>query len=130
MRTRLGKFDLSYLLTNWLITLFGKLLYFPFYKSGQSYLNSLVELSDTLVIDGKINTVISGTAQQRELLVASLDQMEQAGELIFGWYASEESVMSCYVRDRLDQHIHFVDGSEGGYTQAASMLKQKVMKLK
>jgi len=25
-----------------------------------------------------------------------------------------------------EQHIHFVDGSEGGYTMAAGMLKKKL----
>jgi len=120
-----SKDDPLYLITNWLVTLIGK-FYLHYDKEGKKYLHRLVELSDTLIIDGRINTVISGTEQQRELLIASLNQMEQDGEIIFGWHASEESVMSCYVRDRLDQHIHFVDGSEGGYTKAASMLKKKL----
>ena len=125
MLAKLGRFDPLYLITNWLITIIGK-FYLHYDKKGRMYLHRLVELSDTLIIDGRINTVISGTAQQRELLIASLNQMEQDGEIIFGWHASDESVMSCYVRDRLDQHIHFVDGSEGGYTKAASMLKKKL----
>ena len=125
MLAKLGKFDPLYLITNWAITLIGK-FYLHYDKEGKKYLHRLVELSDTLIIDGRINTVISGTVQQRELLIASLNQMEQDGEIIFGWHASDESVMSCYVRDRLDQHIHFVDGSEGGYTKAASMLKKKL----
>ena len=128
MKVRLGRFSLFYLIENWLITLFGK-LYFRYDKQGRYYINRLVELSDVLTIDGKINTIISGTSQQRESLVASLKQMELSNEIIFGWYASKESVMSCYVRDRLDQHIHFVDGSEGGYTWAADMLKNKIAKL-
>jgi hypothetical protein len=33
--------------------------------------------------------------------------------------------MSCYVRDWDDGHIHFVDGSEGGYTKAAKLIKAK-----
>jgi len=128
MRAKLGRFDPLYLITNWLLTIIGK-FYLRYDKGGKRYLHRLVELSDTLIVDGKINTVISGTAQQRDLLIASLNQMERDGEIIFGWHASKESVMSCYVRDRLDQHIHFVDGSEGGYTQAAGMLKKKVLKL-
>ncbi len=128
MRVKQGKFALWYLIENWLITLFGK-LYFRYDKGGKYYLKLLVELSDTLTIDGKISTVITGTVQQRELLIASLNQMEQAGEIIFGWHTNKESVISCYVRDRLDQHIHFVDGSEGGYTRAAGMLKKKALKL-
>lgn len=128
MRAKLGRFDPLYLIKNWLITIFGK-FYLRYNKEGRRYLHRLVELSDTLIIDGKINTIISGTAQQRELLIASLNQMEHDGEIIFGWHASKESVISCYVRDRLDQHIHFVDGSEGGYTRAADMLKKKVLKI-
>jgi len=128
MRAKLGRFDPLYLITNWLITIIGK-FYLRYDKGGKRYLHRLVELSSTLIVDEKINTVISGTAQQRELLIACLNQMERDGEIIFGWHASKESVMSCYVRDRLDQHIHFVDGSEGGYTQAAGMLKKKMLKL-
>ena len=52
--------------------------------------------------------------------------MERAGLLTYGLFVSRESVMSCYVSDRSDKHIHFVDGSDGGYTRAAGMLKQKL----
>ena len=127
MRAKLGKFAPLYLINNWLITLFGK-FYFRFDEGGRYYVKRLVELSDTLTIDGKISTVISGTAEQRKSLVAYLDELEKAGEILFGWHVSYESVISCYVRDRLDQHIHFVDGSEGGYTKAAIMLKGKAAK--
>ena len=125
MRAKLGGFDLGYLVQNWLRTLFG-VFYFRYDKNGQYYLRRLVQLSDTLVIDGRINTIISGTVQQRNLLIAALTELENQEEIHFGLYISAESVMSCYVRDRRDQHIHFVDGLGGGYTQAASMLKKKL----
>jgi hypothetical protein len=95
---------------------------------GKSYLTRLVEMSDTLVIDGKINTVMSGDKDQRKQLLQILDEMEAAGEIIYGYFVSGESVMSCYVRDLEDGHIHFVDGAEGGYTKAAGVLKQKLKK--
>jgi len=44
---------------------------------------------------------------------------------LFGLHSSPESVITCYVRNRIEGHIHFVDGSSGGYTHAASMLKGK-----
>lgn len=125
MRIKIGRFDLSYLIKNWLGTFFGK-LYFRYYKNGRSYLQTLVALSDTLVIDGRINTVISGTAEERAQLIVALDEIEQQGQMKYGIHVSPESVMSCYVRDRQDQHIHFVDGAEGGYTKAAGVLKQKL----
>lgn len=127
MKAKIGKMDLLYLLKNWIFTFVGK-LYYGKTKETRRYLDSLVQLSDTLTIDGRINTVISGSTRQRERLIKRLERLETAGDLIFGWFASPESVMSCYVRNRTDQHIHFVDGSEGGYTQAAKMLKKKLKK--
>lgn len=124
-KTKMGKLDLWYLFKNWLFTLFGK-LYIRFYRKGQHYLQQLVQLSDTLVMDGRINTVMSGTPQQRKKLMQALDKMETKGDIIYGLSVSEESVISCYVRNRDDQHIHFVDGAEGGYTRASKVLKKKL----
>ncbi|HMK25096.1 MAG TPA: DUF3095 domain-containing protein [Chitinophagaceae bacterium] len=124
MRARLGGYNAFYLFRTWFTTMLGS-LYFRT-KKGKTYLYQLVELSDTLVMDGKINTVISGTNKQREKLQAALDEMEKNGEIIYGLHVSKESVMSCYVRNMNEDHIHFVDGSEGGYTKAAGVLKKKI----
>ncbi|MEO5893089.1 MAG: DUF3095 domain-containing protein [Ferruginibacter sp.] len=124
MRTKLGKFKPFYLLQAWVQGLLGN-FYFRT-KKGKFYLDQLVEMSDTLIIDGRINTVIAGTSQQRKLLETALDVLELNGEIIYGLYVSQESVMSCYVRNMNDDHVHFVDGSEGGYTRAASVLKKKI----
>ena len=124
MRARLGRIKLLELVKTWCISFYGY-IYFSI-KKGKTYLKTLVEMSDTLVIDGRINTVITGTAIQRAALVKLLDIMEANGEILYGLHVSGASVMSCYVRNLEDGHIHFVDGSEGGYTQAAKMLKAKL----
>ncbi len=124
MRARFGRRKTIYLLSNWFTTMLGS-LYFKT-KPGKKYLNQLVELSDTLVIDGRINTVISGTTKQREQLQEALDELEQNGEINYGLHVSTESVMSCYVRNMNEDHIHFVDGAGGGYTKAAGVLKKKI----
>ncbi|RWY47855.1 DUF3095 domain-containing protein [Mucilaginibacter gilvus] len=124
MMVTLGRIKWLQLLKSWMLGLYGY-VYFRT-KNGKHYLQSLVEMADTLVIDGKINTVISGTAKQRLALQKVLDKLEAEGKLIYGLHISRASVMSCYVRDLKDDHIHFVDGSEGGYTQAARMLKGKI----
>ncbi|MFI5128370.1 MAG: DUF3095 domain-containing protein [Chitinophagales bacterium] len=124
MKVRMGAFRPFYLLINWIKTSLG-FFYFRT-KKGKRYLHNLVDLSDTLVIDGRINTVISGTPQQRELLETALTIIEREGQIIYGLYVSKESVMSCYVRNMSDRHIHFVDGAEGGYTKAAGMIKKKL----
>ncbi|MCX2451616.1 DUF3095 domain-containing protein [Pedobacter sp. PLR] len=126
MRARIGSTKLFELIQNWLINGYGY-IYFRTEK-GKNYLNRLVEMSDTLVIDGRINTVISGNETQRLLLENALDLMEKSGDILYGIHLSRNSVMSCYVRDLENDHIHFVDGSEGGYTQAARQLKGKIAK--
>jgi hypothetical protein len=124
MQYRLRQMRWVKLITHWLTTVVA---YFYFWtRRGRKYLKSLVEMADTLVIDGKINTVISGTIKQRQSLQQALDELEQEGAILYGLHISSASIMSCYVRDLVDGHIHFVDGSEGGYTQAAKMLKGKL----
>ncbi len=125
MRARLGRFDFAYLAENWLRTVAGR-LYFAFSRKGTHYLDRLVQLSDTLMIDGRVTTVMSGIAGQRAALVTALTALEEKGDLVFALKVCSASVMSCYVRDRRDRHIHFVDGLGGGYTQAASLLKKKL----
>ena len=124
MKHRIGKIKLFELIKSWLINIYGY-IYFRT-ERGKKYLKQLVEMSDTLVIDGRINTVITGTAQQRLILQKALNQLEKNNEILYGLYVSGESIMSCYVRDLEDDHIHFVDGADGGYTQAAGVLKQKI----
>ena len=125
MRVRFGGYRPIYLLNKWITSLLGH-FYFRTRK-GRQYLVQLVDLSDTLVIDGKINTVISGTLQQREQLIAALNELETQGFIHYGLFVSKESIMSCYVRNLNEDHIHFVDGSEGGYTKASVMLKRKFL---
>jgi len=124
MRTRFAKYKPVLILMQWIRTLLG---YFYFKtKPGKKYLNSLVEMTDTLVVDGKINTVISGSVEQRKKLEGFLEELEAGGQIVYGLHVSNESVMSCYVRNLNDKHIHFVDGGNGGYTKAAMMIKQKL----
>lgn len=109
----------------WVMGVIGKYYYLPNSK-GKAYLNELIQLSDILVIDGRINMVISGTTKQRQLLIDYLDRLEKDKRIIYGIHVSNESIMSCYVRDRNAKHIHFVDGGSSGYTRAAKVLKEKI----
>ena len=125
MITRIGKYDRQYLVRNWLITVFGK-YYFKFFAEGKLYLQRVTQLSDTLMLDGSINTVISGTTKQINKFQIFLDTLESQNKIIYGMHVTHASIMSCYVQDREDNHIHFVDGTEGGYTTAALAYKDKL----
>ncbi|GAA4311250.1 DUF3095 domain-containing protein [Pontixanthobacter gangjinensis] len=125
LRTKLGRWSLPAFLKSFMIANFGE-LYLKNTKAGMTYLQKLVELSDNLSLDGRINTVITGNSSQRKKLTAYLDKLEKLQLIRYGYHVSEESIMSCYVKDTsTDQHVHFIDGGDGGYTKAANHLKSK-----
>ena len=97
--------------------------------SGREYLNQLIAHADTLTIDGRINTIICGDAKQHERFLNYLRHEEAGGRLFFGHHFDRQSIMTCYIQSRNRQHIHFVDGADGGYTEAAKELKVKFKKL-
>jgi hypothetical protein len=125
MYASLGRFSFRYLLRNWIATLYGP-WYFRRTDAGKNYLAKITQLTDSLMFDGNINTVISGTAAQIRELTTDLKKLEQEGKIVFGFHVTHASVMSCYVRDHDEDHVHFLDGTEGGYTSAARMFKRKL----
>lgn len=128
MMTKLGRWSFPAFLKSFMIANFGE-LYLRNTTAGNSYLQKLVELSDNLTLDGRINTVITGNRKQRKKLISYLDKLEKLKLIKYGYHVSGESIMSCYVKDMsTDEHIHFVDGGDGGYTKAANFLKSKLQK--
>ena len=97
---------------------------------GQDYLSQLIANADTLTIDGRINTIISGKTEKRKQFIDYLKKQEENGLLIFGHHISKESVMTCYIENMNAKHIHFVDGSDGGYTEASKELKAKALAIR
>lgn len=130
MIVKYGKWKPLYFFKSFFQTIAG-LFYFKYNLNiknlpGRIYLEQVISNSDTLMIDGRINTIISGTEAQRLQLITFLLEKEKEGSLIFGHHASSESIMTCYIRNRNKDHIHFVDGSNGGYTKAAMEIKRKL----
>jgi hypothetical protein len=129
-----GGWNLFYLAKIFLETGLGK-LYFKYNLNigglrGKEYLAQLVSSTDTLNIDGRINTLVCGTSHQRDRLFEYLLKQEKAGVLVFGHHISSESIMTCYIENLNRKHIHFIDGSNGGYTSASIELKNKINTLK
>ncbi|MBA3674803.1 MAG: DUF3095 domain-containing protein [Chitinophagaceae bacterium] len=133
MMVRYSKWKIGHFLKAFFETLIGRLYFKYNWKvndlKGQEYLEQVIAFSDTLTIDGRINTIVSGTKENRLRLLEYLNQQEQKGLLIFGHFVSTESIMTCYIENRNDKHIHFLDGSNGGYTEAAKELKPKLQML-
>ncbi|MEO9953166.1 DUF3095 family protein [Nonlabens sp.] len=99
-------------------------------QKGKNYINDLIQLTETLLLDGSINTVITGNVKQRTKLLEYLDGLENDNLINYGYYSSSSSVLSCFVTAIDDYHIHFLDGENGGYTQASKVLKAKMKLVK
>jgi hypothetical protein len=63
-----------------------------------------------------------------EALRMYLDECSRRGEVRYGMHVSDHAVMTCLVVSPADgQHVHFIDGGDGGYTRAATQLKAKAL---
>lgn len=127
MKISLVNKNLLYLIRNWISTLIGK-IYLNLSPNGKQYLQQIGQLSHTFMLDGMINTIFTSEQHKIDLFLAHLNQLENDKKIIYGIHITHASVMSCYVLDRKTKHSHFVDGTEGGYTSAAKMFKQKLRK--
>ena len=130
MLIKFGKWRIGYLIEAFLRTFFG-LFYFKYnWKvtglGGQEYLAQLIAHADTLTVDGRIDTIICGSSDKHLQFIEYLSTKEKEGKLIYGHHASRESIMTCYIESRNAKHIHFVDGADGGYTEAAKEFKSKL----
>ena len=94
------------------------------------YRDELVENTDFRKFDGMLRMLIDGSDSQYEQLRDYLDGECRAGCLAWGASKSSKALVTCIVRAHNGNHMHFVDGSDGGYTLAARDLKQRIMEMK
>jgi Protein of unknown function (DUF3095) len=94
-----------------------------------SYRDELVDNSDFRKFDGVLRMVIDGSDAQAHDLQAYLDAQHAAGNLVYGMHKSREALLTCIVQSYNGKHMHFVDGSDGGYALAARGLKAQIAKL-
>jgi hypothetical protein len=45
---------------------------------------------------------------------------------VFGVHAAEAALMTCIITDLQANHVHFVDGANGGYALAAKQMKAQL----
>lgn len=80
--------------------------------------------ADFRKFDDGLKMTIDCDADTIAALAALLEKAEAAGIIRFGMHAQDEAMMTCIVPSIMeDNHIHFIDGAAGGYTQAALSIK-------
>lgn len=94
------------------------------------YRQEMVDNSDFRKFDGMLRMVIDGNDAQAAELEQFLEAQFRAGLLVYGIFKSREALVTCIVQSYNGNHMHFVDGSDGGYALAARGLKQQLESFK
>lgn len=94
--------------------------------SFSAYKNTFMHSVDSEKFDDMLRMVIAGNKDQRLELIDFLEQYYQDGQLAYGVNVAKSVHMSCLIIERKGKRVHFIDGSNGGYTNAAKELKNRI----
>jgi len=94
------------------------------------YIDEMVENSDFRKFDGMLRMVMDGSEAQYRDLRSYLEGQHLEGRLVYGMHKSSEALVTCIVFSYNGNHVHFVDGSDGGYAMAARDLKAQLKSLR
>lgn len=92
------------------------------------YSKSMRTHSDRLKFNDQLQMVVDCSPEQRDEIVEYLGGQKRDDQLWYGMHESDSSLMTCYVHDmNPGNHIHFVDGGDGGYAMASKQLKEQML---
>lgn len=120
---------IAYILKVQLQTIIGKILMPLGYETSATnwglYKSDLAMNSDHRKFDDMLRVVISGNTSQRKKFVSFLEEQFKNRKLAYGIHLSKAAMITCMVFEYHRDHIHFVDGSGGGYVSASKELKKR-----
>lgn len=91
------------------------------------YLRAIPIHSDYRKFADMFRAVLDCSPKSISAIRAYLSSLYEKGDIYFGLHESDTSLMTCYVNSTADgQHVHFIDGGEGGHTLAAVQLKNQI----
>jgi hypothetical protein len=97
---------------------------------GKTYPKELVENSDFRKFDEAIRMVLDLSAARLGAIESELERGRREGRLVYGVHRAPSALITCYLRSYSGDHVHFVDGSDGGYALAARQLKKQLAEVR
>lgn len=91
-----------------------------------NYKDKIIKTADTEKFDDMLRMVVATSFEQTKKLETYLEDESKNKNLEYGLHKSDSSLMTCLIFQRHGKHIHFVDGSNGGYASAAKNLKNSL----
>lgn len=95
-------------------------------KNGVAYkyLEDVAKNNDFFKRDDNLRLVLDVSLEERDRIYAILNDFKKAGVITFGYHETDKALMTCVAKGQ-DEHFHFIDGADGGYAKAATMLKKE-----
>jgi hypothetical protein len=91
------------------------------------YRDELRSNTDFRKYDGVLRMVLDVSETQAELIEQHLAREQDAGRLVYGVHVADTALMTCLVFSlEQSQHVHFIDGSDGGFAMAAQEFKSRL----
>jgi len=90
------------------------------------YKKELLINTDYTKFDDVLRMVVDCSHSEADKVEAYLEELRQRGNVRYGIHRSPQALMTCMVFSASEnRHLHFVDGSHGGYAMAAVGLKSQ-----
>lgn len=93
---------------------------------ARTYRTEVVSNSDFCKFDDVLRMVLDCTPVQVQQIRSILETMYEQGSIDFGLSESKQALMTCLLFDlEASEHLHFIDGDDGGFWTASSGLKSQ-----
>jgi len=90
----------------------------------EKYERELVENSDFRKFDDSLRMVLDCTPELANEIEDYLKAAAADGVVRYGIHRQEAAMMTCFAPSPANpNHVHFIDGADGGYAVAAAVMK-------
>lgn len=90
----------------------------------EKYVGELIENSDFRKFDDSLRMVLDCTPELAAEIEDYLERAQADGVVKFGTHKQDAAMMTCFTPNPANpNHVHFIDGADGGYATAASVMK-------
>ena len=91
-----------------------------------AYREEVAANTDFRKFDDTLRMVLDVTLEQKAGIESYLESEHAAGRVVYGVHGAPSATMTCVITKREGDHVHFVDGSDGGYALAAKQMKAQL----
>ena len=94
---------------------------------GKRYRHELSVNADYRRFDDTLRIIVDCSASQAAEIETFLEDLRKPGWLVYGLHRSDTALMTCLVFSlEHSDHLHFVDGADGGFAMASRQLKAQM----